>query len=136
MTLEETTRKIDEERKLEKLVVELLDTYCPSQFIRPMGQGCQPAFIEGLYWHTIWIAKKGGIPENTVLKGKSIEEVVARLCKAFKSSCHLKATKCNSNDKIVVAAGDGTGAVEKFLVECELLGIAEEGKEEGREGND
>jgi len=141
MTLEEekTTRKIDEERKLKKLVVELLDTYCPSQFIRPMEK-CQPAFIEGLYWHTIWIAKKGGIPKKVVLRGRDIEEVVARLCKAFKSSCHLEATKCNSNDKIVVAAGDGTGAVEKFLVECELLGIAggeEEGKEEGRrEGND
>lgn len=132
MTLEEekTARKIAEEQKLKKLVVELLDTYGHSQFIRPMER-CQPAFIEGLYWHTIWIAKKGGIPENTVLKGKSIEEVVARLCKAFKSSCHLEATKCNCNDKIVIAAGDGTGAVEKFLVECELLGIAG-GEEDGK----
>lgn len=119
------TTEEEEKRKLKKLVSELLDTYCPSQFILPMER-CQPAFIEGLYWHTIWIGKKGGIPEKTVLKGKSIEEVVARLCKAFKSSCHLEATKCNDNDKIVVAAGDGTGAVEKFLVECELLGIAGE----------
>ena len=126
MTLEERTRKIDEERKLKELVVELLDTYCPSQFIYPLGKMCQPAFIEGLYWHTIWIAKKGGIPEKVVLKGKDIEEVVARLCKAFKSACHLEATKCSDKDKIVVAAGDGTGAVEKFLVECELLGIAGE----------
>ena len=134
MTLEERIRKIGEERKLKELVVELLDTYGHPQFIRPMER-CQPAFIEGLYWHTIWIAKKGGIPENTILKGKSIEEVVARLCKAFKSSCHLEAAMCNGNGKIMVAAGDGTGAVEKFLVKCELLGIA--GGEEGREeGND
>lgn len=124
---------LEEEQKLKKLVVELLGTYGHFQFIHPMGQGCQPAFIEGLYWHTIRIAKKGGIPEKPVLKGKSIEEVVARLCKAFKSSCHLEATMCNGSDKIMVAAGDGTGAVEKFLVECELLGIAG-GREE--EGND
>ena len=129
MSLEEEKKagKINDEQTLMKLVLELLDTYCPSQFIYPVER-CQPAFIEDLYWHTIWIAKKGGIPEKVVLRGRDIEEVVARLCKAFKSSCHLEATKCSDNGKIMVAAGDGTGAVEKFMVKCELLGIAGEGE--------
>lgn len=109
----------------EKMVLELLNAYWSSMFIRAIGRECQPVFAEGLYWHSIWIVGlcSSGWEMDNSLAGDSFQEIAEKIYTAFKRSCWLESTMCGGRKKIAVKIGDGTGKPEEFMMKCELLGM-------------
>lgn len=115
-----------------KLVLELLGAYWSSEIIRALAgeEEFKPVFIEGLYWHSIWVCGSGCEMDNS-LAGYNYQEIAEKIFTAFKRSCWLESTMCGGREKIVVKIGDGTGKPEEFMLKCELLGLPK--REEGEE---
>ena len=106
-----------------KLVKRLLERYGEIQFLEEFGSSkcCKPVFIGGLWWFTIYIQDADG--KADVLKGDSIVEVAMLLQQAFEASKWLEAFPKDA-EKIVVKENDGVGAVEEFLLNCNLMHLS------------
>ena len=108
------------------LIVKLLEHYCPCQILSSWQLGvdaCQPVFVDGMWWHTIYIEKSGSIPESPVLKGKDTADLVQQMHCAFEHGCQLGSV-LHDGKRIVVKLDDGTGAAEEFMINCVLNGYA------------
>lgn len=117
---------------LEKIVKELLENYGDLQLLRVFSQAgdgslteLKPTFNEGLYYHEIQITKSGCQLVSKCLKGRSILELASEIYKTFKHGACLLASTHNG-DGVMIGVGDGTGSPEKFMMQCELLGIEDQ----------
>ena len=103
-----------------KLVKRLLERYGEIQFLEEFGSSkcCKPVFIGGLWWFTIYIQDANG--QANVLQGDSIVEVAMLLQQAFEAGKWLEAFP-KDNEPIAIKENDGVGAVEEFLLSCNIL---------------
>lgn len=113
------------EIEAKKLALDLLREYGDVEILED-GIGdccdyCKPVFISNnLFWHTIYIRTSAGdFSRRKALKGKNIVEVVSAIWKTLKDGGSLESDLKNG-DYVVIKLGTEAGAVEKFLLECEL----------------
>ena len=109
-----------DEDTAKKLVKRLLERYGEIQFLEEFGASkcCKPAFIRGMWWFTIYIQDANG--QANVLQGASIVEVAMLLQQAFEAGKWLEAFPKDS-EPIAIKENDGVGAVEEFLLSCNIL---------------
>lgn len=114
-----------DENYAKKLALDLLERYCPCQILGSWELGadaCQPVFVDGMWWHTIYIEKAGSIPESPVLKGRDAADLVQQMHSALEHGCYLRSV-LHGGKCIAVKLDDGTGAAEEFMLKCAISGL-------------
>ena len=114
-----------DENYAKKLALDLLERYCPCQILDRWQLGadaCQPVFVDGMWWHSIYIEKAGSIPESPVLKGRDAADLVQQMHSALEHGCYLRSV-LHGGKCIAVKLGDGTGAAEEFMLKCAISGL-------------
>ena len=112
------------ENEARKLVLDLLREYGDVEILEYGMVNCygycKPVFISNMFWHTIYIrTSTDDFSRRKALKGKDMVEVVSAIWKTLKDGGSLESDLKNG-DYVIIKLGTEAGAVEKFLLECEL----------------